>query len=86
MKDLVFEFAGVLHFKSDDGGSALIAELPGDLQDDLDEHGPSVFIRLHGWDETGEHPALRPLEGSRVVVRIEVGEPREGGGMRDPFQ
>jgi|tagenome__1003787_1003787.scaffolds.fasta_scaffold19884018_1 hypothetical protein len=68
-----FEFAGILHFESDDGGSALIAELPGDLPDDLDEHGPAVFIRLHGWDETGEHPTLRPLEGLWAMVHIEVG-------------
>ncbi len=52
---IVFEFAGILHFGSDDGGSALVAELPADLTDDLDDHGPAVFIRLHGWDKKGEH-------------------------------
>jgi hypothetical protein len=66
----VFFFSGVLHFEEDDGGSALIAELQGDTQEP--EEGPSVFVRLHGWDETGEHPALRSLNGSFAVVRVEV--------------
>lgn len=65
-----FEFSGVLNFKPDDGGQTLIAQLEDGGEEG--EDGPSVFIRLHGWDATGEHPALLPLEGRRASVWIEV--------------
>jgi hypothetical protein len=69
----VLGFSGVLRFQSEDGGQAIIAQLPEDDEDAAE--GEAVFVRVHGWDETGEHRNLKALEGLRAVVRIEVPTP-----------
>jgi transcriptional regulator with XRE-family HTH domain len=72
---VMFDFSGALRFTSEDSGRALIAQLPPDEELDPDDDRPVVFIRLHGWDETGEHPALRPIAGLQAFVTIEVLKP-----------
>jgi hypothetical protein len=81
--EVTLEFSGVLRFWREDGGQALIAQLP--TGESGDEDGPAVFIRLHGWDASGTHPRLLPLEGRHAHVRVRVrleGQPGRFRGTR----
>lgn len=64
-------FEGVVEFESEDGGMALIAHIPDRDGNELDYDKPSMFVRIHSWDETGVHAEARKFEGKRVQVILE---------------
>lgn len=61
MGQLVLE--GLVETKTEDGGQAMIAEISGD---------EPFFVRLHSWDETGDHRTMRDIAGRRVRVTIDL--------------
>ena len=52
---------------SEDGGQARIIEF-GETEGRDHER---LFVRVHSWDETKQHPELRGMEGRSVKITIE---------------
>lgn len=56
-------FNGVVNFKEEDNGCALIAEIDND---------EVFFIRLHSWDNTKQHEQAQLFAGKKVKITIET--------------
>lgn len=62
-----YVFEGQLTVEKDDGGMALIGELP-----DTELVDPHMFVRLQSWDKTKVHPVMSKLNGALVRITVEV--------------
>lgn len=60
-------FVGVPIVEDDDGGISRIFEINNE---DADEDGP--FVRVMSWDPDKRHVALKPLDGVKVRVTVEL--------------
>lgn len=57
------ELTGIAEFEKDEGECARIAEIS---QDDCD-----IFVRIHGYNQDGNHPTADKLQGKKVKITIE---------------
>lgn len=57
---------------SEDGGQALIADVPQAFEPPVSGDDGSFFIRLHSWDEAKRHVLMDELRGRRVRVTVET--------------
>ena len=68
MTKLVFE--GTPDFEVDDGGCAQIME----VSNPDGENGDYVFVRFQSWDDDKVHTQMKPFEGKKLRITIEVVE------------
>lgn len=60
-------FEGPLVIAFDEHPAARVLELS-----DTTEGENGVFVRLHSWSDTGEHPEIEQFRGQKVRITVET--------------